>query len=170
MKIEVSISTYLENSRAGKALLKYEGKGLYIHFTKILKLGVNSKQFHRNFYGIYCYPVDWLIKNSRYDQFAITFPYYYIIKVDKSRPGIVFQHFSQDDLEKLLRRNKETTRFNKWMERNPYLKASGPASLLLDYYRHLKESKIDANLLHGIDWIEDQYGGIFNSQSPVRFA
>ncbi len=45
-----------------------------------------------------------------------------------------------------------------------------PQTTLLTFYHYLKEHKIKGNLLQGIDYIEDEGGGYFNTREPEQIV
>lgn len=57
------------------------GKKYFIHFTKVPKIGVNPKKSHKDPYGIYFYPDNFVlnVENWNVFQYALNFDYYYIV-------------------------------------------------------------------------------------------
>ena len=172
MKIQISLSTYLENTEAGQAIEKYKGRNLYIHFTNYPKLGVKTRTAHSDFKGIYFYPIDWLFENATnknlYDQYALIYKYYYVVKIDESLPGILLQNFSDQDLSNLLKKHNLSVEFNHWYDSNKWEHGQKAPKVLLDFYKHLKEHKIQADILKNINWVEDVEGGFFNKMEPSQ--
>lgn len=73
---------------AGKVLPKYPDK--YVHFSNVDKVGVHPRKSHKDPYGIYCYPVRWILESGVEDsQYAMNFQYFFILDFDFTRPGAI---------------------------------------------------------------------------------
>ena len=168
MKIQISLSKYLDDTGAGRALLKYAGKGYYVHFSKTTKLGVNPNAFHRDFSGTYFYSLDWLVKNANYSQYALTFPYYSVVHIRKTASGFKVEDFSVKQLTHLVSAAGLEKEYLSW--RNGDRTSISPAKSLLEFYAHCRTHKIKGNLLKGVDWIEDCGSGFFNPKEPEQIV
>ncbi len=91
----VSVAKYVETTGVGRAMMRYAHKGYYIHFGKTPKVGVSTVHAHTDPHGVYFYKLDWLIDNAKFDQYALTYPYYSIVAIKKSTKGITLQDFTE---------------------------------------------------------------------------
>lgn len=149
----------------GRALLRYQGKGYYIHFTHIQKLGVNPKKVHTDINGIYCYPVDWFIQNASYSQYAATFEYYYIVRVNKERyEGLSLSHIDEAEAKQLA------TEYG--LEYNEYSNYTRNKSAGANLYHAIRDyiAEHHKNIIPNVNWIEDEGGGIFNRTEPNQIC
>lgn len=172
MKLNLSISTYNDNTTAGRSMNKYEGKGYYIHFGRTDKLGVATSHAHSDFNGVYFYKLDWLLKNAHYGQYALTFKHFTIVDINKTGHGINVQTFTAKDLDSLIKRAGLTNYYDPWLADDQYshkAKASPPQNLLA-FYKYCKEHKINNNMLKGVGWIEDNGGGFFCRLEPEQIV
>jgi len=172
MKIQISLSGYIEDSNIGQVLLKYRGHGYYVHFTNQPKLGVKPTKIHADPHAIYFYPVDWIInsegrtnahgqKQSLYLQYGTTFKYYYIVSINKSSFGINVSNVDDQDAIRLMRK------FNVYDHKRANIRTQLPGEILYGALR-------DANVQQGkrfpkeINWIEDEGDGIVNPHEPYQ--
>lgn len=87
-----------------------QNKGRWIHFTNIPKLGVNPQSVwaENGPYGVYFYPVDFLLKRPDRardgNQYGTNLPYYFIVDLDLSS-GINLQKISLEEVQALAERN-----------------------------------------------------------------
>lgn len=87
-----------------------QNKGRWIHFTNIPKLGVNPQSVwaENGPYGVYFYPVDFLLKRPDRardgNQYGTNLPYYFIVDLDLSS-GINLQKISLEEIQALAERN-----------------------------------------------------------------
>jgi hypothetical protein len=107
MEILTELNWY-DKSPIIPVLKKYPGK--FIHFSHIPKLGINPKKHHNDPHGIYFYPTNWLLHNDSDrvksgNQFGVKFPYYFIVSIDFSSPGIVLSSFNWDDFNRVSKMN-----------------------------------------------------------------
>lgn len=87
-----------------KTLEPYLGKGYFIHFSNVNKLGVRTKTFHSDPHGVYFYDLDWLYRDKRFsdgEQYATQFPYWFIVKLNPSPNGIVMSELTDEKLDDL---------------------------------------------------------------------
>jgi len=107
---------------AGRALRKYAGKNLWVHFSQVNKIGINpvtagaGKPSHTDPRGIYFFPVDWILNNaetrSNYGSsgthistFSFAkFPHWFVCDVDLSGPGIVLSKATDATFDILAKR------------------------------------------------------------------
>jgi 8-oxo-dGTP pyrophosphatase MutT (NUDIX family) len=118
MIINISLSKYLDTTGVGRAMLQYAGKGYYIHFGQTTKLGVSTRHNHSDFEGIYFYSLDWLIgeqsNKNLYDQYALTFPYYTIVKINHTKSGIRLQNFCLTHMQSIVEGASLHSVYDEW--------------------------------------------------------
>jgi hypothetical protein len=67
-------------------LRKYHGKGLWIHFSDVAKLGINTTPSHRDPTGIYFFPLDHIADNfDQYSHWSFR-RYFFVCKVNAKNP------------------------------------------------------------------------------------
>lgn len=173
MKIQIALAKYIDSTGAGRAMLKYAGKDYYIHFGNTPKLGVNTKFVHSDLPGVYFYKLDWLIDNASFEQYALTFQYYTIVKINKASNGVLLQNFDDKALDELVRDARVETEYAEWLAyERKYQRSYKNTNSFLNFYRYLREQyKSKAgNLVRGIDYVEDDGDGFFNKKEPFQIV
>lgn len=100
--------SYPERTGLSDAIKPYIGKNLWIHFHNFDKIGINPKRIHTDSYGIYFYPVDWLVNNPRYmtgNQYGVDMERYAIAEIDTNSNGIHLGTSKKEFWENLAKRN-----------------------------------------------------------------
>lgn len=169
----------------GECLKRHLGKNRFIHFTKTPnKLGVNVGKHHLDPPGVYFYPVDWLWEHEDFhdgQQFATNWPYFYIVEIDFSRPGIDLSNISERDIEELGRKNGWLDEYDDFQPN--YQLRNGPAQKMWDVLKSMNGNahqvnqgwieKRNANAMtwlqafKGMAWIRDR-NGIILSHEPEQ--
>jgi len=172
-----------------KAIEKYKNEeDVYVHFTDVLKLGVNPGKRHRDPHGIYFYPLSFLEKGFAKNQYATNDAYAYIVKIDKSdwgSTGFELQNMTGDEMIALVKRNGWYEQLKKELfDDNPddweldgssiedSVGSDGVGALLWNIgYKFVNgpESFTTWNkLLKGVTWLEDLGEGIINGDEPSQ--
>lgn len=158
----------------GEALRRHYGKGRYIHFSRQNKrLGVNTKAHHMDPKGVYFYPVDWLWDSNKFqkgDQWATNWPYWFIVEVDFSRPGLNLDTLTLPQVEMLAHTNGwsdvdlEVSRHAPWA-------VEQQSSVAKDTWMYLKAINqlgwTWAKTLRGLGWVKDS-NGVIMSYEPEQ--
>jgi len=67
------------------ALEKHRGKGLWVHFTDVPKVGIKTNPAHKDPVGVYFFPLDHIADSfDRYHHWAFR-KYVFVCRVDASR-------------------------------------------------------------------------------------
>ncbi len=99
---------YKEISKTHSQIEPYLGKGLWIHFSRVDKVGVNVLKAHNDCYGIYFYPLDWLVSSEDYvngELHGVTFPNFVIAELSLGEGGIDLRASTEEDWEQLSKKN-----------------------------------------------------------------
>lgn len=153
----------------GDCLRRHYGKGRYVHFSKQNKrLGVNTKAHHMDPKGVYFYPVDYLLDSHKFekgDQWATNWPYWFIVDIDFSLPGLNLDTLTMAEVDALAERNGwrdldlEVSKYSPWnIEKKD--------SVAKDTWQYLKAINQQgwtwAKTLRGLSWVKDSHGVIMS--------
>jgi len=83
---------------------KNPSKNYFIHFTEVPKIGINPKQEHSDPYGIYFYPDSFILDIEKWSdfQYAINYPYYYIVTLKPETNLLHTKNINEELIEEIL--------------------------------------------------------------------
>lgn len=67
-----------------EVVTKYKGRGLFARFSDVPKVGIRPSTEHHDPYGVYFYPVDWLVKEGGWGTTYINLPYITVARIRRS--------------------------------------------------------------------------------------
>ena len=69
-----------------RTLNKYRGQGLWIHFSDVAKIGINTRPSHSDPHGIYFFPLDHIADNFGQNSYWLFRPYFFVCRVTPKNP------------------------------------------------------------------------------------
>lgn len=171
---------WFDKSPLVKALRPHGGR--WIHFSSLPKLGINPRKSHSDPYGIYFYPVDWLLTpNERLasgQQYGIDWPYYFLCDIQLDHRGYVLSGVTWADVEALAERNGWKVHYDAYRA-DPdafplkyYMKSSHPGDFLWHFIEVLAERKLTTwnRAYRGVSYIYDDNNGIIHANEPHQIV
>ncbi len=153
---------------------------------KVPKLSANPNKFHRDPYGIYFYPVDFLLSGTDRirsgHQYGFGMDFYYVCDINMADPrGIVLQKLTWQDIDSLASRNGWKTELDTFRSMSiedqrknlrSYADPAVPGGFLWHFVEMLQESnKITWNrAFRGVSFIYDDNGSIIHSNEPAQIV
>lgn len=149
-----------------------QNKGRWIHFTNIPKLGVNPRSVwaENGPYGVYFYPVDFLLKRPDRardgNQYGTNLPYYFIADLDLSS-GINLQKITMDEVRALAERNG----WAQWFRPEDMI-GGQPGAYMWRVLRNLHEANtISWNAaLKGVNFVIDEDKVMYGHLEPEQIV
>lgn len=68
-----------------KVFEEHRGRGLFVRFSDIPKIGIRPSTEHHDPYGVYFYPIDWLAENLEFGTTYANLPYITVARVRRDR-------------------------------------------------------------------------------------
>lgn len=160
--------------------LLQKNRGRWAHFTKVDKLGIHPTKSHRDPYGIYFYPTDWLIdaeteRLTQGMQYGTTLPYLYLVDIDlTAQGGLVLSKVTWEQVAALAARNGWKEQFDQRASWKPpsYSKPDMAGAFLWHFLDDLnRTNQVPWNTaLRGIPFIYDDGNAIIHSGEPAQIV
>lgn len=170
------------SSRAMKAHQRQVSRINRMNATEpVPKIGVNPRKFHRDPFGIYFYPVDWVLSGTeklrRGDQYGQDMPVYHIADIDLSSPGVVLGSVRWEQVEEIAARNGWRDQLDAFRALPPeqqkatlprYSNPDKPGAVLWHFVERLvaKGETTWAKAYRGLTYIRDDGNSIIHSNEP----
>jgi hypothetical protein len=174
-----------DGSPVARALERHRGRGRYVHFSRVLKMGFNPRKSHADPHGIYFYPVDWILDRDNAptrsgDLWGLTYPYWFVAEIDKQHaPGLTLSDVQWEDVQAIaamngwrddMEENIERGGWSEWMGTYSSVAVERPGPFFWDFVHELDRTKrmTFARSLRGLGWIEDDGLGLIHDEEPEQ--
>jgi cold shock CspA family protein len=182
-----------DRSATASRLTPYGGKGLFVHFSNIPKIGINyrlgikdSFKQHRDPPGIYFYPVDWLLNSTserllRGQQYGVERPYFFIASINMDSAGLVLSTTTWGDVERLAQRNGWWSHVEEFRTQSPedqkkalpyYSDPNHPGKFLWHFVERLERAGKTTwmKAFRGLTFIYDDNNSIIHINEPHQIV